>query len=407
MAAALELGRAGYKTSLLEKEKELGGGIREVPEMPGNEMAAAIARDFDAMKKELDKLESVEVITSAKLVGFSGYIGNFKAVVESGGKNREIDAGAVVLATGGKEHVPSSYLYGKSDRVVTQMGLEKVLAKGIKAKSVVMIQCVESREPQRPYCSRVCCTSALNNALAVKEASPGTEVYILYRDIMAYGLAEERLYRLARSSGVQFIRFDVAEKPDVIECKTGLSIKVKTPDLPVDLEIPADLLVLSCPVVAEESNKAIGEMLKVPTDEHGFFLEAHVKLRPVDFATAGIFVAGMCHYPKLIDEAISQGAAAAGRAATILSKEYVMGDGAVASVEPRFCRGCGECENACEFSAIEVNETDGGRLAAEVNEALCVGCGMCAVACWSNAITMKNFTDQQIEAMIDAVRIKK
>src|SRR5450759_1374882 len=404
MAAALELGRAGYKTYLLEKESELGGGIREVPDIPGNEELKNMMADFGAMKKELSSLDSVEVITDAKLTGFSGYIGNFKALVETSGKNREIDAGTVILATGGKEHVPTSYLYGKSDRVVTQTGLEEVLAKGLKAKSVVMIQCVESREPERPYCSRVCCTSALNNALAIKGASPDTAVYILYRDIMAYGLAEENLYRLAREAGVTFVRFEVDAKPEVIESKGGVTVKVKTPDLPVSLEIPADLLVLSAPVVAEGSNRELAEMMKVPVDEYGFFLEAHVKLRPVDFATAGIFVAGMCHYPKLIDEAISQGAAAAGRAATILSKEFVMGEGAVASVEERFCRGCGECENACEFSAVAVRETDGGRLVAEVNESLCVGCGMCAVACWSNAIEMKNFTDRQIEAMIEAAR---
>ena len=404
MAAALELGRAGYQTYLVEKEKTLGGGIREIPDIPGSDELKSMMADFEDMKRELEEAGPVEIITDAKLVGFSGYIGNFKAHLDIAGTNREIDAGAVIVATGGKEHVPTSYLYGKSDRVTTQTRFEASLAKGVKADSVVMIQCVESREPERPYCSRVCCTSALNNALATRSASPGTEVYILYRDIMAYGLAEERLYRLAREMDVKFIRFDVDDKPDVTESKEGLTVKVRTPDLPVELEIPADYLVLSAPVVAEESNREIAEMLKVPVDEYGFFLEAHVKLRPVDFATAGIFVAGMCHYPKLIDEAISQGAAAAGRAATILSKEQVMSEGAVASVEPRFCRACGECEDACEFSAIAVSEDSDGQFGARVNEALCVGCGMCAVACWSNAVTMKNFTDQQIEAMISAVR---
>jgi len=404
MAAALELGRAGYQTYLVEKEKTLGGGIREIPDIPGSVELKSMMADFESMKRELEEAGPVEIITDAKLVGFSGYIGNFKAHLDVAGSNREIDAGAVIVATGGKEHVPTSYLFGKSDRVTTQTRFEAALAKGIKADSVVMIQCVESREPERPYCSRVCCTSALNNALATKGVSPGTEVYILYRDIMAYGLAEERLYRLAREMGVKFIRFDVDDKPEVTESKEGLTVKVRTPDLPVELEIPADYLVLSAPVVAEESSREIAEMLKVPVDEYGFFLEAHVKLRPVDFATAGIFVAGMCHYPKLIDEAISQGAAAAGRAATILSKEQVMSEGAVASVEPRFCRGCGECEEACEFSAIEVSEDGDGKFVARVNDALCVGCGMCAVACWSNAVTMKNFTDQQIEAMISAVR---
>ena len=402
-AAALELGRAGYKTYLVEKEARLGGGMREVPDIPGNEELLKLSADFESMTRELEGLDAVEVMTGARLVGFSGYIGNFKAVVEHGGKPREIDAGAVIVATGGREHVPSSYLYGESERVVTQMGLEERLAKGLEARSVVMVQCVEAREPERPYCSRVCCISALNNALAIKGANPDTAVYILYRDIMAYGLYED-VYRAAREAGVMFVRYEPESKPELEESEDGLTVKVRTPDLPVELEIEADLLVLSSPVVASEDNRAIAEMLKVPVDEHGFFLEAHVKLRPVDFATAGIFVAGMAHFPKLVEEAISQGCGAAGRAATILSKEYVMGEGAVAVVEGRFCRGCGECEAACEFNAVTVKEVEPGKLVAEVNPVLCVGCGMCAVACWSNAIEMANFTDRQIDAMIEAVK---
>ncbi len=403
MASALELGRAGYKTYLVEKEGKLGGGLRDVPAGIGGDEYKKLVSDLAAMARELEGNKNVEVLTGAKLAGFSGYIGNFKAIVEQSGKRREVDAGAVILATGGTEHVPTSYLYGKSDKVVTQTELEHKISKGLKAKSVVMIQCVESREPVRPYCSRVCCTSALNNALAIKASSPDTNVYVLYRDMMAYGLGED-LYRTARDAGVMFVRFDVDEKPEVTESGSGLNVKVKSVELPLDLEIDVDLVALSSPVIAAAGNRELSEMMKVPADEYGFFLEAHVKLRPVDFATAGIFVAGMCHYPKLVDEAISQGCAAAGRAATILSKEYVMGEGAIAHVEERFCRGCGECEATCEFSAVAVKETDDGKLVAEVNEALCVGCGMCAVACWSNAIDMANFTDKQIESMIEAVR---
>jgi heterodisulfide reductase subunit A len=402
-AAARELGRAGYKTYVLEKEESLGGCLRGVPRDMGGEELKSLMAGIMSMQDELAELDSVEVLTGARLVGFSGYIGNFKATVDLGGKPREIDAGAVIVATGGTEHRPTSYLYGKSDRVLTQMELEEKLAGGMDAKSIVMIQCVEAREPERPYCSRVCCISALNNALAVKAMSPATEVYVLYRDIMAYGLYEE-LYRAAREAGVMFVRFEPDAKPEVAEGDGGLTVKVKTPDLPVELEIDADLVALSAPVVAAEDNRRIAEMLKVPVDEHGFFLEAHVKLRPVDFATAGIFVAGMAHFPKLVEEAISQGCAAAGRAETILSKEYVMGEGAVAVVDERFCRGCGECETTCEFNAVAVREVEPDRLVAEVNQALCVGCGMCAVACWSNAIEMANFTDEQIEAMIEAVR---
>ena len=403
MAAALELGRAGYRTYLVETESRLGGPYKDIPANTGNEEFDKVLSDLSSMSEELEKMDSVELIRDARLVDFSGYIGNFSATIEEGGKPRQVDVGAAILATGGVEHVPTSYLFGKSDRVVTQEGLEKKLAGGVDAESVVMIQCVEAREPGRPYCSRVCCISALNNALAIKAVHPETEVYILYRDIMAYGLYED-LYRAAREAGVLFIRYDVDKKPEAGEEGGGLTVKVKSPQLPQEIEIDTDLLVLSCPVVTTEYNKVLAEMMKVPTDEHGFFLEAHVKLRPVDFATAGIFVAGMAHFPKLLEEAISQGCAAAGRAATILSKEYVLGEGAVAVVDPRFCRGCGECESTCEFNAVTVREVEAGRLVAEVNQALCVGCGMCAVACWSNAIAMENFTDEQIEAMIEAVR---
>ena len=403
MAAALELGKAGYKTHLVEKDSKLGGELRDTPSDVGDPEFQKLLADLNAMAGQLEQNPNVDVMTGAKVAGFSGYIGNFNAIIDQAGKRKEVGIGAVILATGGTEHVPTSYLYGKNDHILTQTELEEILAKGLKAKTVVMIQCVESREPGRPYCSRICCTSALNNALAIKAVSPETNIYILYRDIMSYGMGE-KLYRAARESGVMFVRFDAEEKPRVSDAGGNLTIKVKTPQLPVELEIDTDLLVLSAPVVAAADNRELSEMMKVPTDEHGFFLEAHVKLRPVDFATAGIFVAGMCHYPKLVDEAISQGCAAAGRAATILSKEFVMGEGAIAHVDPRFCRGCGECEETCEFSAVAVKETEDGRLVAEVNEALCVGCGICAVACWSNAISMNNFTDKQIEAMIDAVR---
>jgi len=403
MAAALQLGRAGYRTYLVEKEERIGGPYAGMLPDTGSEEFDKLIVDLGSVEAELENLDTVEVITGARLVGFSGYIGNFSATLESAGEPRQVEVGAAILATGGKEHVPSSYLFGKSDRVVTQEGLEKKLSEGFDAKSVVMIQCVESREPDRPYCSRVCCISAINNALAIKGAMPETDVYILYRDIMSFGLYED-LYRAAREAGVLFMRYDVGDKPEVSEAGSSLAVKVRSPQLPQEVEIDTDLLVLSCPVVAAEENKGLAEMLKVPTDEHGFFMEAHVKLRPVDFATAGIFVAGMAHYPKLVEEAISQGCAAAGRAATILSKQYVMGEGAVAVVNPRFCRGCGECEDTCEFNAVSVREVEPGKLVAEVNQALCVGCGMCAVACWSNAIAMDNFTDEQIEAMIEAVR---
>jgi heterodisulfide reductase subunit A len=221
---------------------------------------------------------------------------------------------------------------------------------------------------------------------------------------MLYGFAEET-YREARSLGILFIRYEPDSSPEVSKEGEKVRVTIKSPDFKLPIEVDADLLVLSTPVVPEE-HSILSELMKIPTDENGFFMEAHVKLRPLEFPTAGIFLAGMCHYPKLLDEAIAQGIGAAGRAKTILSKEFVLGGGAIASVDAKRCRGCGVCEEICQFGAITLRPDSSGRLQANVIEALCVGCGMCSVSCWSNAITMKNFSDEQIESMIVGALVK-
>lgn len=400
IAASLEIAHGGYQTFLVEKEENLGGNIREMREGATPE-EKEISDWLKQSRAELEALENVEVFTSSEIIDISGYVGNFHATIRHGGEAKPVEAGVIVVATGGLEHKPASYLYGKSDKVVTLSELEERLSTGLEAQSIVIIQCVESREDPRPYCSRVCCISALNNAIALKTILPDSSICVLYRDIMAYGIYED-LYRKARELGVLFIRYDKDNKPTVEEAGEKINVKLESPDIPGELEIEADLLVLSTPVIPHPSNIELARKLKIPLDENGFFSEAHVKLRPVDFATSGIFLAGMAHYPKLLEEAISQGQAAAGRAEAILSKEFVMGEGAIAKVDPSYCRGCGVCEEVCEFSAITLQEVQPQILVANVNEALCVGCGMCAVACWSNAITMENFTDTQIESMIEA-----
>ncbi len=401
IAASLEIARSGFPVYLLEREDKLGGSAAGMPGLEEFGEAGEAVKRLANMIGELESLQNVEIITGARLLEFSGYIGNFSAVVEANSKARELKNGVVIISTGSKEHIPTSYLYGKNPDVMLQSEFAKKIADGYVPDRVVMVQCVESRDDERPYCSRVCCISALTNTLALKKKRPEAKIFILYRDLMSYGLYED-LYRKAREEGVIFIRYSPEEKPVVTESKEGLSVQLKSPDLRFVIEIDADCLVLSAPAVPDPENGRIAELLKVPLDEHGFFLEGHVKLKPVDFATAGIFLAGTAHYPKLIEEAISQGYGAAGRALTILTKDYVMSEGAVAEVNPRYCRGCGECVEVCEFGAITLEETTGGILSAKVNSALCVGCGMCAVSCWSDAIKMANFTDEQIEAMIDA-----
>ncbi len=402
IAASLEIARSGFPVYLVEREELPGGSLAEAPVGEGFEELSEAKESLNKMIEELQSFDNVEILTGAKLLDFSGYIGNFSAVVETESGPRELKAGVIIISTGSKEHVPNSYNYGMSPNVMVQSEFAKKIASGFVPDSAVMIQCVESRDENRPYCSRVCCISAIKNALALKKKNPNSKIYILYRDVMAYGFYED-LYRKAREQGVIFIRYSPEEKPAISEAGGRLDIRMKSPDLSSEIEIDADCLVLSTPAVPDPDNRRIAEMLKIPLDDHGFFLEGHVKLKPVDFATSGIFLAGMAHYPKLIEESISQGYAAAGRALTILAKEYVMGEGAIAEVDPRFCRGCGECEKTCEFGAIILEDAPGGMLVAKVNSALCVGCGMCAVTCWSDAIRMANFTDEQIQAMIDAL----
>jgi heterodisulfide reductase subunit A len=262
-----------------------------------------------------------------------------------------------------------------------------------------MIQCVGSRDEERPYCSRVCCSEAIKNALKIKEINPEANIYILYRDIRTYGFKED-YYTKARQAGIIFIRYDEENKPEIIEgTKDILKIRVIDPVLNERLILTADLLVLSVATVPREDNEILAKMLKVPLNEDNFFLEAHVKLRPVDFATEGVFLCGLAHCPKFIEESISQANAAASRACTILSKKEILAEGIVASVNENICGGCGICEVLCPYSAIKVDEEEN---VAKVNEALCKGCGTCCAACPSGAVQQRGFKGEQILSMVGA-----
>jgi heterodisulfide reductase subunit A len=281
-----------------------------------------------------------------------------------------------------------------------------MLSKGngtLKARSVAMIQCVGSREEGHMYCSRVCCSSAVKNALKIKEISPETDVYILYRDMRTYGLNEEQ-YQKARDNGVVFVRYDLDNKP-VVSNGRGLKLTVREPLLGRDLTLQPDLIVLSSRIDANADSEKLAQMLKIPMNEDGFFLEAHVKLRPVEFATEGVYVAGVAHSPKSIPETIGQAEAAAAKACTIISKDKYEAEPTIAAVNEDLCDGCGICVPVCEYNALEVVNRKGGREGEKViqlNEAMCKGCGGCVAACPSGAMEQKGFKDEQMLAMIKA-----
>lgn len=400
MIAALSLADQGLECVLLEKNKLLGGNLRGI---------YYTLSDNDPQKLLRDTIEKVtghpkiKVFTSAVIKEVTGYIGNFITTISVGEEEQKISHGVIIVATGAYEYEPKEYLYGENERVITQHSLEEKLAlrnfNYDELKDVVMIQCVGSRTKERPYCSKICCSQAIKNALKIKSKKPNSNVYILYKDIRSYGFREE-YYRKARNEGVIFIRYDDNSLPIVKEENGELRVEIFDPIIGENILISPSLLVLSTGVVPGD-NESISKLLKVPLNFEGFFLEAHVKLRPVDFPTDGIFVAGLAHSPKPIDETIVQALAAAARAAIPLTRGYVMVEPVVSIVEPEKCFGCGICEYLCPYGSIKVTSVEGEDKAQSIS-ASCKGCGVCASKCPRQAITMGRFTNEQIIAQIDA-----
>ncbi|MCD6519565.1 MAG: FAD-dependent oxidoreductase [Anaerolineae bacterium] len=419
MTAALKVAGQGYEVYLVEREMELGGNAQQVYATLRNDNVQEM---LAKMREQVYAHPLIHVYTGATVKKVDGFVGNFQSLIErrangSGPEEIEVKHGVVIIATGAQERKTSAYLYGQDPRVMTQRELEGALAKGEFSLpprgTVVMIQCVESRTPEHPYCSRVCCSEALKNAIALKKRYPESNIYILYRDIRSYGL-RERYYQQARDMGVLFVRYDL--EPDeqgrgglpIVE-KRGDRLTVRVYDyiLGREIELEPDALVLSVGIAPREDAEDLAMMLKVPLNEEQFFLEAHMKLRPVEFATEGVFLAGMAHGPKFIDEAIAQASAAASRACTVLAKEQLMSVGTVAHVDQLKCVACGDCVNICPYQAIELVHKEVTRRnwkdCAEVNPALCKGCGACAAACRSGCITLDGFDDVQIMAQISAL----
>jgi heterodisulfide reductase subunit A-like polyferredoxin len=403
MNSALSIADQGYEVFVVEKEKELGGMSRRIHWNFDNDN---VQNYLNNLIEKVEKHKKIKVFKNAKIENVQGYIGNYKTTIQNTKVKLDIEHGVIVVATGAAEFKPDEYCYGKDSRVLTQLELEEKIAKkeNFKGKTIVMIQCVGSREENRPYCSRICCNDAVKNALKIKEKHPDSEIYILYRDMRTYGL-KEKYYEKARENGVVFIRYETDEKPIVKKGKKDLEVIVRDIILDEKLLIHADLITLSSAVLPNKDNKDIAKLLKVPLNEDGFFLEAHVKLRPVDFSTEGIFLAGMAHSPKSISESISQAYAAAGRALTIISKDNYSTEAIVSNVNEDLCCGCGICEVTCPYSAVErvKKQIDGKeRLVSHVTEGLCKGCGSCTAACPAGAIEQKGFKRNQILSMVDA-----
>ncbi len=402
MVAALELAKQGFKVHLVEREKELGGNAKKLHYLPSGDDPAAYVRELD---KKVTSSPNITVYLGSKVKSLDGYVGNFKTKLTTG---EEIEHGIVIVAIGGEEHKPEGeYLYGKNKKVMTLLELKDKLAKGeAKGKEYVFIQCVGSREDKNPNCSRVCCTGTMTAAMKIKERDPNAKVFVLYRDIRTYGF-REKYYKEAGSKGVIFVRFDDKVKPRVEDKAGKLEVSVTDEDTGKEIVLKPDHLVLAAGTRPQEDAGELAPMCKVPQTKEGFFLEAHMKLRPVDFATEGIYLAGLAHGPKFVDESIAQALAAVSRATTVLSKTTLEAEGIVASVDETFCDGCGICVPICEYKAMEIvpDKKNKDKKLVEINVGLCKGCGACVGACPSGALTQKGYRDEQIYAMIDAALV--
>lgn len=393
MTTALGAARNGFQTYLIEREAELGGMMAKLRSM--------VPTNLDPKQIVKEKIEAVKqnplikAYTKTEIKNITGFIGNFKVELSNG---ETLDAGAIVVATGGKEWKPDLYEYGSNPNVMTQLEFEEALASGrIKqGERIVMIQCVGSRDEKRPYCSRVCCGVAVNNALDIKKRYPENPVYILYNDMRTHAKGTEELYLEAREKGVDFLRYELDKKPVV----RGNKVTVFDSFLQTEFDILADKVVLSAAIVPNEDSDNLAKMLKVPLDANGFFLEAHLKLRPVDFATDGIFLAGVAQSPKEYYDSVSQADAIVARIARVLAKPELETEAITSMAAEDLCIGCARCVPCCPYTAITM-ETKNGRYVSVVNQALCKGCGTCVAECPTGAMMARHFTTQQIEAMID------
>jgi len=408
MNSALSIANQGHEVHLVEKDTDLGGIARKIhTTLEGLDVQAYLRELIGKIYKH----PLVHVYTDAVITEAAGYVGNFVTTVKSDKGITEIKHGVAVIAIGADLYTPTEYLYGEDDRVMTHLELEEKIVAGdekvTNAQCLVMIQCVGCRNEDRNYCSRICCSESIKNALLLKEKKPDMDIYILFRDVRTYGFKED-YYREAAGKDVKFIRYVPEEKPQI---EPGESDEDGRPVLKVTaidyvlgdkVEIAADIIALAAAIVPSAATKEVANQFKVTLSPDGFFKEAHVKLRPVEFATDGVYLCGLAHYPKFIQETINQAYGAAGRALTLLSHDIVVASGSVCEVDEKRCMGCGACAAICTYGALELRDTKQGKKVF-VNPVLCKGDGLCNAKCPTAAITLKHYTDKEILCEIDAM----
>lgn len=398
MTSALDMAAQGFKVDLIERTGELGGNAMKIFHEEDNRKLREFAKELITRVKNT---KNITVHLNTAVQDVSGFVGNFKVKTNAG---EEIETGAIVVAVGAEEYKPKEFLYGQDNRVVTQLELEEQMQKGpVGANTIAMIQCVGSRNAEAPYCSRVCCANAIKNAIAVKKANPKSDVYVFHKDIRTYGFRED-LYKEAGKLGVRFVRVPEDQPPAVTKEGDALKLVANDTILGEDIMLRPDMVVLSTGIRPHHDNEELAKMLKVPLSKDKYFLEAHMKLRPVDFATNGVYLAGLAHWPKFTDEAIAQASGAASRAMTVISKPELKSEGVIAAVNEDLCDGCAICEPVCEYKAITLvqDPKNPEKKKVTVNEGLCKGCGCCVAACPSGAMEQRGFKNDQIIAAIDA-----
>jgi len=392
MTAAVSLEKQGFEVHLVEKKDKLGGTLKDLDSLFPSNMKAE-----DVIKPLIDRIaesKNINVYLDSEVETVKGFIGNFDVTIKMHDREVPLNVGTIIVATGAEYLDPTGlYGYGEIPGVITQKELEEKIKKNeLKdVKKIVMIQCAGARNEERPYCSRICCSEAMKNASMLEDEDPERDIFILYRDLQTYGTHYTEMEWNAKKKGVKLIKYEAEKQPTV---EKGPVVKVYTPLLNDELTLDTDLVVLSVPLIPNPDNKKISQLLKVPINSDGFFMEAHVKLRPIDFATDGVYVCGTAHSPKEVAESISQARGAASRAGIPMAKGTLKTAAYTSVVDETKCSGCGTCIEVCPYNAISKNEKG----LAEVTAAVCKGCGVCGASCPDRAITMRHFTDEEIEA---------
>ncbi|MBD3205685.1 NAD(P)-binding protein [Candidatus Bathyarchaeota archaeon] len=395
LTSAVSLVNQGFKVHLIEKSDKLGGQLLDLDVLfPNNKKANEV---IDPLIKKVIENEDIIVHLDTEVSNVKGFIGNFEVNLINTESTEKLEIGTIIVATGADYLDPKGlYGYDEIDGVITQLELEEMIKQDTMSdeETIVMIQCVGSRNEERPYCSRICCTEAMKNASLLKDKNPEREVYILYRDLQTYGIEYTEMEWDAKKKGVHLIKYDLDQTPTVTKGENGPIVKVYSPLLEQEITVEPEFVVLSVPLIPNPDNKALSQMLKVPLNSDGFFMEAHVKLRPVDFATDGVYVCGTAHSPKEVAESISQAKGASSRAGIPMAKGRLKTPAITSVIDQEKCCGCGTCIEMCAYNAIFKNDKG----LAETQTAVCKGCGVCGASCPERAISMRHFTDEELEA---------